>query len=134
MYPWRELESFWVFYKPPVHEELSIKSKKIVWHRTFMSLAFVSSFLFLIVYLWHHYQVGSVAYSRHDWTYILYLVILVPHIILAVVMLPFIFLAFRFALKNEIEKHRKIVRFLFPVWTYVSFTGLVVYYMLYYIK
>lgn len=108
-----------------------VKRKQVNWHRICMSLALMSSALFLSVYLWHHYEVGSVPYPRHDWTYTLYLIILIPHIILAVVMLPLIFLAFKWAIKNEITKHKKIVRFLYPIWTYVSFTGLVVYFMLY---
>ncbi|OGP07416.1 MAG: hypothetical protein A2048_05865 [Deltaproteobacteria bacterium GWA2_45_12] len=111
-----------------------IKFKRIFSHRVLMSVALVSSGLFLVVYLMHHYQVGSVPYGRHDWTRVLYFIILVPHIILAVGMLPFIYLAVRAALKNEIEKHKRIVRFLFPVWTYVSFTGLVVYFMLYHLE
>lgn len=113
---------------------ISVKTGRVMLHRLFMSAALVFSVLFLAVYLVHHYQVGSVPYPRHDWTYILYLVILVPHIILAVVMLPFIVLAFRHAIKNDIVKHKKIVRYLFPVWTYVSLTGIIVYFMLYYLE
>lgn len=112
---------------------LAIKSKKIFLHRVLMGMALISSLLFLVVYLIHHYQVGHVPYERHDWTRILYFIILIPHIFLAVGMLPFIFMAVSAALKNNLEKHKRIVRFVFPVWTYVSFTGIVVYFMLYHL-
>lgn len=110
---------------------VAVKRGKLLLHRRLMTLAFGFSTFFLAVYLIHHYQVGSVPYGRQDWTRTLYFAVLIPHILLAVVMLPLILLAFRYALKNDLDRHRKIVRFTFPIWAYVSFTGLVVYYMLY---
>lgn len=110
---------------------VAIRQKKILVHRVLMVTAVLSSAAFLTVYLIHHYQVGSVAYPRQDWTRLLYFFILIPHIILAVAILPLVFLALKHAVKNEIEKHKKVVRFLYPTWLYVSVTGIIVYFMLY---
>lgn len=110
---------------------IAVKKKNITLHKRFMLTAITSSTVFLIFYLIHHYQVGSVPYPHHDWTRILYFCILIPHVILAIVMLPFIVLALYYAFHNQIDKHKKVVRWVFPVWVYVSFTGVIVYFMLY---
>ena len=96
-----------------------------------MVSALISSAAFLICYLIYHAQVGSVPYPYYDWTRPVYFIILVPHIILAAIMSPFILLALWFALRNQFEKHRKIVRWLWPVWMYVSVSGVIIYLMLY---
>jgi uncharacterized membrane protein YozB (DUF420 family) len=100
-------------------------------HKKAMLAALVSSALFLTSYLIYHYQVGSVPYPHFDWTRILYFIILIPHIILAAVMVPFILLAVYFALKKKFETHQKITRWVWPVWMYVSVSGILVYLMLY---
>ena len=110
-----------------------VKRRWLKLHRLVMMAAVISSTLFLAVYLLHHYQVGSVPYPYHDWTRTLYFLILIPHVILAVLILPFVFLAVRYGYKNELEKHKRITKYLFPVWVYVSATGLIVYYMLYHL-
>jgi uncharacterized membrane protein YozB (DUF420 family) len=102
-------------------------------HRKFMIAALVASGLFLLSYLIYHYQVGSVPYPYHDWTRTLYFVILIPHIILAALMVPFILLAVYFALKEKFDRHTKITRWLWPVWMFVSSSGVVVYLMLYHL-
>lgn len=110
---------------------MAIRSRRLVLHQRLMMAATVSSALFLTVYLIHHAMVGSVPYPRTDWTRPVYFIILIPHIILAALMTPFVFAAVYHGYKNNVEKHRKIVRYLFPVWSYVSVTGLIVYFMLY---
>lgn len=110
---------------------LAIKSHRLVLHKQLMLATTVSSALFLVFYLMHHALVGSVPYLRYDWTRLLYFAVLIPHIILAILMVPFVFIAIHHGLKNNIKKHKRIVRFLFPVWVYVSLTGLVIYTMLY---
>ena len=100
-------------------------------HKKFMILALISSGMFLIFYLIYHSQVGSVPYPHHDWTRPIYFAFLIPHIILAAVMSPFIFLAVWFAFREKIENHRRIVRRLWPVWMYVSVSGVIIYLMLY---
>jgi len=100
-------------------------------HKKTMLAALVSSALFLISYLVYHYRVGSVPYPHYDWTRLVYFVVLIPHVILAAVMVPFILAAVWFALHAEFDTHKRLVRFVWPVWVYVSVSGLVVYLMLY---
>lgn len=102
-------------------------------HKKIMTLALILSGIFLASYLVYHYNVGSVAYPRHDWTRPLYFFILVPHIILAGVIVPFIFIAVYHALKGNLDKHRFWVRFVWPVWLFVAISGVVVYGMLYHL-
>lgn len=100
-------------------------------HKKIMISAFVSSALFLTTYLIYHYEVGSVPYPYHDWTRPIYFIILIPHVILAGVMTPFILAALYFALKQKFDKHLKLVRWVWPVWIFVSISGIVIYVMLY---
>ncbi len=100
-------------------------------HKKFMIAALLTSALFLTSYLIYHYYVGSVPYPHYDWTRPVYFIILVPHIILAGIMTPFIIIAVAFALREKFDKHRKIVRWVWPVWMYVSVTGVIIYLMLY---
>ena len=100
-------------------------------HKRLMITALFTATLFIIFYLIYHYQVGSVKYPHHDWTRPLYFAILITHTILATVMVPFIVTAVVFAFKGKFEKHKKLVRWVWPVWIYVSVTGIVVYFMLY---
>lgn len=108
-----------------------IKHGRRAMHKRFMVAAVVSSALFLISYLVYHYNVGSVPYARHDWTRPLYFVILIPHVTLAVVMLPFILLALWYAYHDRFDKHKRVTRRLWPVWMFVSVSGVAVYFMLY---
>jgi uncharacterized membrane protein YozB (DUF420 family) len=96
-----------------------------------MLAALISSALFLTSYLIYHYSVGSVPYPRHDWTRIVYFAILIPHVILAAVMVPFILSAVYFAWKRQFDRHTRVTRRLWPVWVFVSISGIVVYLMLY---
>lgn len=100
-------------------------------HRAIMLTAVGVSALFFISYLIYHANVGSVPYPWHDWTRTLYFIILVPHIILAGLMVPFIIAALVFALRGKFDSHRKLVRWVWPVWMFVSITGVLVYLMLY---
>lgn len=102
-------------------------------HKRFMVGALVVSALFLTSYLIYHYYVGSVPYPHHDWTRPVYFIILIPHVILAGIMTPFILVAVWFALKAQFERHRKLVKWVWPVWIYVSLSGVVIYLMLYHL-
>lgn len=102
-----------------------------VFHKKIMLTALVSSALFLTVYLIYHARVGSVPYPIHDWTRIVYFIILFPHILLAALMVPFILAAVWFALKGKFTLHHKLVKWVWPVWVYVSVSGVLVYIMLY---
>ena len=100
-------------------------------HQKFMIAALVSSALFLTFYLIYHYQVGSVLYPYEDWTRTVYLAVLIPHIILAAVMAPFILVMVWWAFRGSFGRHRRIARWVWPVWMYVSISGVTVYLMLY---
>ncbi len=100
-------------------------------HRKIMLAALCSSGLFLSSYLIYHFQVGSVPYSHYDWTRPLYFAILIPHVILAVLVTPFIALLVWRAYKGEFSHHRRLARWVWPVWIFVSLSGVGVYLMLY---
>jgi uncharacterized membrane protein YozB (DUF420 family) len=100
-------------------------------HRRFMLAALSSSVLFLISYLFYHYAVGSVPYPYHDWTRPIYFTVLIPHVILAAVMTPFIVVMVWWAWRGSFDKHKRLARFVWPVWIFVSVTGVTVYLMLY---
>ena len=100
-------------------------------HRLCMLGAFSVSCLFLASYLVYHYHVGSVPFTKEGWIRIIYFIILITHIVLAAVILPLALITLSNALKEKFDKHRKIARWTFPLWLYVSVTGVVVYWMLY---
>ena len=101
-------------------------------HRRYMLAACFSSALFLICYLWYHYHVGSVPYPHHDWSRPVYFAILIPHIILAAAMVPFIAGTLWLALwRQNFQAHARVARWVWPVWMYVSVSGVAIYLMLY---
>jgi uncharacterized membrane protein YozB (DUF420 family) len=100
-------------------------------HKKIMMAALVTSAAFLVSYLIYHQQVGSVPYPYHDWTRPLYFSILIPHVILAAVMVPFIIMAVVHAVKGRFERHKRITVWLWPVWMFVSVSGVAIYLMLY---
>lgn len=102
-------------------------------HKKFMLSAFVVSAVFLALYLVYHYTVGHVVFGGEGTARIVYFTILISHIILSVVMLPFIFLAFRHAFLDNREKHKKMVHIAFPMWLYVSVTGVAIYVMVWHL-
>jgi uncharacterized membrane protein YozB (DUF420 family) len=112
---------------------IQIKNSRADLHKKIMITALCSSALFLISYLIYHGAVGSVPYERFDWTRPIYFAVLIPHIILAVVMAPFIILAVYFALRKKFDRHRRLVQWVWPVWMFVSVSGIVVYLMLYHL-
>jgi putative membrane protein len=107
-----------------------IRRKDIQAHMRMMWSAVVVSALFLTSYLIFHYQVGSVGYDGTGWIRPVYFTILISHIILAIVNLPMILLTMYRAIRKDFQKHRKIARWTWPVWMYVSVTGVVVYIMM----
>lgn len=98
-----------------------------------MISALAASGLFLVSYLIYHYNVGSVKYPHYDWTRPVYFAVLIPHVVLAAVMTPFIVIAVWHAIKGRFEKHKRITRWLWWVWMFVSVSGIVVYLMLYHL-
>ena len=100
-------------------------------HIACMISALLVSAAFLTSYLVYHYSVGSVKFAHGGALRAVYLVILVPHIILAAVNVPMILLTVIPAARQRFDKHRRIARWTLPVWLYVSVTGVLVYLMLY---
>ncbi len=111
-----------------------IRQRKIEAHRRTMLTAFAVSCLFLVFYLVYHYNVGSVKFDKPGWVRTVYLVILFTHTVLAATV-PFLaIITLRRGLKRQDARHRKIARWTFPIWLYVSVTGVVVYVLLYQVK
>jgi uncharacterized membrane protein YozB (DUF420 family) len=110
-----------------------IKSNNIKAHRACMLAAFASSTLFLISYLAYHYQVGSIPFKGQGPVRTVYFAILLTHTILAVVVVPMALITLFRALREKFDAHRRIARWTFPIWLYVSVTGVVVYWMLYWL-
>lgn len=107
-----------------------IRKRNITAHMRMMWAALVISGLFLISYLIFHYHVGSVGYDGTGWIRPVYFAILISHIILAIVNLPMILLTMYRAVRKDFQRHRKIARWTWPVWMYVSVTGVLVYVMM----
>lgn len=110
-----------------------IKRGQMAAHRAFMLAALVASSIFLGCYLYYHYHVGSVHFQGHGIWRPIYFTILISHVILAAVIVPMIIITLTRALRERFDKHRRIARLTFPLWMYVSVTGVIVYIMLYHI-
>jgi uncharacterized membrane protein YozB (DUF420 family) len=110
---------------------LLIKSRRIAQHRLCMIAAVVTSALFLTSYVIYHAHIGSKLFPGIRWIRTVYFAILIPHVVLAAVVLPFILVTFARGLRRDDARHRRIARWTMPVWLFVSVTGVVVYVMLY---
>lgn len=107
-----------------------IRAHRIRQHRAAMITAFVFSTLFLVGYIAHHALHGDIRYPVHAAFRTFYLWLLASHIILATVTLPLVLVTFFFSLSGRIPQHRKVARWTFPLWLYVSVTGVITYVML----
>lgn len=107
-----------------------IKKKNIAMHKRINITAFFISALFLISYVTYHWLMPETKYPEGASMRGLYYAILISHIILAALVLPLILLSFWHGLKNNVDKHRKLVRFTYPIWMYVCITGPVIYLMI----
>jgi putative membrane protein len=108
-----------------------IKQRNIPAHKACMIAAMTVSALFLISYLTYHYNVGSVRFTKQGWIRSVYFPLLLTHTVLAAIVLPMALRTLFLAIKGRFAKHRRIAKWTFPVWVYVSVTGVVVYMMLY---
>jgi putative membrane protein len=109
---------------------LAIKAKNQARHQVLMLSAFACSSLFLAGYLGYHYVHGDSRYPVTVPYRTAYLVLLASHVVLSVPVVPMAFAAFYFAFQKRFDRHRKVTRFLFPIWLYVSVTGVLVFAML----
>jgi putative membrane protein len=109
----------------------AIKQDRRDLHKKVMLAAFGVSAAFLASYLYYHFHYASVRYQGSGWIRPVYFFILITHIILATANLPFILRAVFLALKGRYAEHARLARWVWPVWVYVSITGVLVYFMLY---
>lgn len=107
-----------------------IKKKNVSAHKKINITAFFLSCLFLISYILYHYFSEETKFPKDNSLRPLYLVILASHILLASLVLPFILMSFYRGLNMQVEKHKKIVRWTYPIWLYVTLTGVIVYLMI----
>jgi len=110
-----------------------IKRKNVAAHRVSMSLAFFCSVAFLAGYLLHHFRVGVTHFPGTGGVRLLYLGILFTHTILATILVPLVLVTLALALRGIFERHKAWARWTWPVWMYVSVTGVVIYGMLYHL-
>ena len=109
-----------------------IRRRQIPQHRFCMLSAFALSSIFLVTYLLHHAQVGSVPFRGADWLKPVYYAILLPHVLLAGVIVPLALFTVYRAWTGKLAAHRRIARLTLPLWLFVSVSGVVVFVLLYY--
>ncbi|MGC2323768.1 MAG: DUF420 domain-containing protein [Terriglobales bacterium] len=102
-------------------------------HRAFMIAAVVCSSAFLVSYIWYHAHVGSVRFQGQGMVRPVYFAILISHTLLAAVVVPLVIVTLVRALRARFDRHRAIARWTYPIWLYVSVTGVVIYVMLYHL-
>ena len=102
-----------------------IKQKRVRAHRACVSVAFIVSYLIF------HYEVGDILFTGHGWIRPVYFSILIPHVTLAIVIVPLALTTLYFGLRGRFASHRRIARWTWPLWMFVSVSGVVVYLMLY---
>lgn len=117
-----------------------IKRGRVAAHRATMIAALISSSLFLICYLYYHVcylyyhaHVRSIHFQGKGWSRPVYFSILISHTILAAAIVPLVIITLSRALRERFDRHRAIARWTFPIWLYVSVTGVVIYVMLYHL-
>ncbi len=108
-----------------------IRKGNVVRHRALMLAAFSTSVLFLVSYVIYHMNIGSRAFTGTGIIRVVYFVILVTHVVLAIAVVPMAVVTLRRGLRRDDLGHKAIARWTFPIWVYVSVTGVVVYGMLY---
>ncbi|HYK75522.1 MAG TPA: DUF420 domain-containing protein [Daejeonella sp.] len=142
-FPDKSLIPAWVFQLPKLNAMINgtcsillmvsfyfIKRKRIDIHKKLNLAAFALSALFLVSYIIFHSTGIKTTYGGQGWIRSVYYFILITHIILAAIVLPLVLFSFQRGLQMEVEKHKKLVRWSFPIWLYVTITGVIVYLMI----
>ena len=142
IFPDKNLIPEWVFFLPKLNAIINgicsfllllslyfIKRKNISIHKKLNILTFILSSLFLVSYIIFHATGIKTSYGGEGALKIIYYFILITHIILAAIVLPLVLFSFQKGLQMQVEKHRKLVRWSFPIWLYVTVTGVLVYLM-----
>lgn len=110
-----------------------IKLKKVHLHRAAMTTAFGLGGLFLVCYVTYHLSNPANKFSGEGAARAIYFFFLITHIGLSLVVLPLVLRAMFFAITKQFERHKRVVKYAYPIWLYVSVTGVIVYYMLYHL-
>ncbi|HEY6765311.1 MAG TPA: DUF420 domain-containing protein [Candidatus Sulfotelmatobacter sp.] len=108
-----------------------ISRGRVTAHRACMIAAMVASAVFLCCYLFFHYEVGNILFLGQGWSRPVYFTILISHVTLAIIIVPMAIITLNRGLKARYPQHRAIARWTWPLWMYVSVTGVIVYMMLY---
>ncbi|WP_139957585.1 DUF420 domain-containing protein [Flavicella sediminum] len=109
---------------------LQVKKGNIKLHEQVMKAAIACSVLFLVLYVLYHMTSDSTQYGGEGMMRAVYFFILISHIILSIAVIPFVLITYVRAITNNIELHKKIAKYTFPLWLYVAVTGVVVYLMI----
>ncbi|WP_179349158.1 DUF420 domain-containing protein [Winogradskyella pacifica] len=109
---------------------MAIKKKNIVLHENLMTTSVWTSVIFLIMYVAYHMTSDSTQFGGEGAIKYIYYFILITHIVLSIVIIPFVLITYVRGITNDIDRHRKIARITFPMWLYVAVTGVVVYLMI----
>jgi len=109
----------------------AIKNKKIEMHERLMKMALVFSIIFLVLYILYHMTSDSTSFGGEGILKYIYYSILISHILLSVAVIPFVLITYVRAITNDIEKHKRIARVTFPLWLYVTISGVIVYLMIF---
>lgn len=137
------LDKSWVYFLPHLNAVINtaaslalvmgvvfIKQKKVNQHRASMTVAFGLGAVFLVSYVIYHAAAESTSFGGEGWEKSIYYFFLITHIILAAVALFPILLAYYYGHTGKFEKHKKVVKYAFPIWLYVTVTGVIVYLMI----
>ena len=109
---------------------IAIQNKNIARHKRLMQFAITLSLAFLVMYVAYHMSSDSTKYGGEGFMKYVYYVILITHILLSVIVIPFVLITYVRAITNNIERHKKIAKITFPLWLYVAISGVVVYIMI----
>lgn len=107
-----------------------VKQGKLALHETLMKFAIVLSLLFLVMYVLYHMTSDSTSFEGEGVVKYFYYFILISHIVLSIVVIPFVLITYVKGITNDIEAHKKIAKYTFPLWLYVAVTGVIVYVMI----
>lgn len=143
IFPDKSLIPSWVFFLPRLNAIINgtcsillllslyfIKRKDIATHKKLNILTFILSSLFLVSYIIFHATGIKTTYGGEGAIRTVYYMILITHIILAAVVLPLVLFSFQKGLQMKVEQHKKLVRWTYPIWLYVTVTGVIVYLMI----
>lgn len=109
---------------------IAIKNKNIQLHKNLMTTAILFSVVFLILYVAYHMTSDSTKFGGDGTIKYIYYFILLTHILLSIIVIPFVLITYVRGITNNIEKHKKIARITFPLWLYVAVSGVLVYIMI----